>query len=42
MNDMEEYLESTTFIDFNDASVRDKADALARDLETDREKAVAF
>ena len=39
---MEEYLKSTTFIDFDDESVRDRADALARDLETDREKAVAF
>ena len=42
MHDMEKYLKSTTFIDFDDESVRDRAVALARDLDTDRDKAVAF
>ena len=42
MDDMEEYLKCTAFIDFDDESVRDRSHALARGLETDREKAVAF
>lgn len=39
---MEEYLKCTTIVDFDNESVRDRADALASGLETDREKAVAF
>jgi len=42
MSEMDKYLRCTEFIDFDEISVKEKAEALTRGLQTEREKAVAL